>query len=135
MGPLLGLLSLFCAYWFLVVMPVIAAVFAWQDYRIKKLSTALLTVIVMIAVYFASAVLIWTLGTADWKLSFLATLEASVNAEKYGAAIESRAERMVIWLLIYSTLAAALAGAVTPAARYAWTRWRRVRVGGSHRAG
>jgi hypothetical protein len=115
MAPLLGLVSLLCACFFLVVLPVIVAVLAWQDRRVKKLSAGLLTAVVMLVVFFTSAVLLWSLGTADWKLSFLTTLEASVNAEKYGP-IESRAERIVVWLLIYSTMAAGLAGAATASA-------------------
>jgi len=125
MAPFLGLVSLLCACFFLVALPVMVAVFAWQDRRVKKLSTGFLTAVVMLVVFFTSAVLLWSLGTADWKLSFPTTLEASVNAEKYGHAIESRAERIVVWLLIYSTMAAGLAGAVTPAVWYFWTRRRR----------
>jgi hypothetical protein len=106
-------------------MPVIVAVLAWQDRRVKRLSAGLLTAVVMLVVFFTSAVLLWSLGTADWKLSFLTTLEASVNAEEYGHPIESRAERIVVWLLIYSTMAAGLAGAVTAAVWHFWTRHRR----------
>ena len=127
MAPLLGLLSLLCGYGFLVVMPVVVASLAWQNRRIKKLSTGLLAAVVMLLVFYVSAGLIWTLGTRDWNLSFLTTLDATVNAKKYGHPVESRAERMIVWLLLYSTMAAVFAGAVTAAARHSWIKRQRAR--------
>ena len=127
MAPLLGLISLLCGFWFLFVMPVIAAAFAWEDRRSRKLSTILLVAVVMLVTFYISAGLIWRLGTADWNLSFLTTLEASANAEKYGHPVESRAERMVAWLLIYSTFIAAVAGVVTAAVRHSWVKRQRER--------
>jgi hypothetical protein len=115
MAPLFGLVSLLCGFWFLLGMPITAAVFAWQDRRSRKLSTGLLVAVVMLVVFYISAALIWRLGTADWNLSFLTTLEASVDSEKYGHKVEHRAEVIVVWLLVESTSTAVLAGVVTTA--------------------
>jgi hypothetical protein len=122
MAPLLGLISLLCGFWFLFVVPVIVAIFAWQDRRRKKLSTGLLVAVVMLVVFYISAGLIWKLGTADWDLSFLATVDAAGNAAKYGHPVEHRAERIVVWLLIYSTAAAVFAGVVSAAVRHSRVR-------------
>jgi hypothetical protein len=66
----------------------------------------------MILVFSITAAgLIWRLGRADWHLSFLTTVEASVNAGKYGHAVEHRAETMIVGLLMVSTAAALMAGA------------------------
>ncbi len=54
-------------------------------------------------------------------------LEASINAEKYGHPVESRAERIVAWLLIYSTFTAAVAGVVTAAVTHSWIKRQRER--------
>lgn len=126
MAPLLGMMSLLCGLFFLFGMPVIAAFFAWEYRRLGKLPTGFLVSVVMIVVFYASAGLIWHLGTTDWNLSFLTTLEASVDAEKYGHPVEHRAETMVVWLLIYSTFTAVVAGVVTPAVRRAWRRRKRL---------
>ena len=126
MAPVLGLLSILCGLWFVLGMPAIAAVLAWKCRRGRKMHMALIVSLVMLAIFYLSAGLIWRLGTADWSLSFLATLEASVNSVKYGHAAEHRAERMVVWLLTYSTLLAVAAGA-TAAAGYAKIRRRTVR--------
>jgi hypothetical protein len=124
MAPLLGMLSLFCGLWFLIGMPLIAVSIAWEHRRTRKLTTGLLVSVVMIAVFYLSAVIIWRLGTRDWNLSFLQTIDASVNSEKYGEPVEHRAERMVSWLLIYSTFIAAVSGAATACSRRRWLRRR-----------
>jgi len=115
MAPLIGLLALVCGLWFLLGMPAVAAAFAWEHRRNGGKRRGLLVAVVMLVVFHVSAILIWRMGTADWNLSFPATLEASVNSEKYGHPVEHRAEVMVVWLLLYSALAAAAAGAITAA--------------------
>jgi len=111
MPPPLGLLTILCGVWFLLGMPIVTAAFGWEYCRRGKMNaTGLVVAVVMLVVFYVSAGLIWTLASADWHLSFLATLEASVNAEKYGHAVEHRAETMVVWLLIFSTFMALVAG-------------------------
>ncbi len=127
MAQLLGLISFLCGLWFLWVMPVIVAALAWENRRSRKLSPGLLVAVVMLFGFYISAGLIWSLGAADWNLSFLMTLEASVNAEKYGHPVESRAERIVVWLLIYSTFTAVVAGVVTAVVRHSWVKRQRER--------
>jgi hypothetical protein len=80
--------------------------------------------VVMLVAFYASAGLIWWMGTRDWDLSFLTTLEASVDSEKYGHPIEHRAERMVVWLLLESTFLAVIAGALTGGFRASLVRRR-----------
>jgi hypothetical protein len=61
----------------------------------------------MLCGYVAGALFLWTLVPGDWALPFWTTLAATVNAEKYGHAVEHAAEGIVIWMLF-----AAVAGAV-----------------------
>jgi hypothetical protein len=124
MAPLIGLLSLLCGIWFLLGMPVVSAVFALEYRRSRRRLTSLLVAVVMLVVFYVSAGLIWRLGTTDWHLSFLATLEAAGDAEKYGHPVEHWAELMVVWLMLGSTLAAAIAGLFTAVARRSWTAFR-----------
>jgi hypothetical protein len=93
-------------------MPILAAGFAWEYRRSRKANSGLIIAVVMLVVFYISAGLIWTVVSANWGLSFLTTLEASVNSEKYGHPVEHRAETMVAWLLLLSTFAALVAGAV-----------------------
>ena len=111
MAPLFGLLSILCGLWFVLGMPIMAAVFAVEYRRSGKMNTGLVVVVVMLVGFYIIAGLIWRLGSTDWHLSFLTTLEASVNSEEYGHAVEHRAETMVAWLLMLSTLTALFAGA------------------------
>jgi len=71
----------------------------------------------MLVAFYTSAAVIWKLGTADWSLSFLTTLDASVNAAKYGHPVEHRAEVRIVWLLLASTLVAATVGIFTALVR------------------
>jgi pheromone shutdown protein TraB len=93
-------------------MPIVTADCAWEYHRGRKTHAGLVIAVVMLVVFYISAGLIWTVVSADWGLSFLTTLEASVNSAKYGHPVEHRAETMVAWLLMLSTLAALVAGAV-----------------------
>jgi hypothetical protein len=113
MAPLLGLLTILCGLWFLLGMPTVVTAFGCEYRRSRKMNTGFVVSVVMLVVFYMSAALIWRLGSADWRLSFTTTLEASVNAEKYGHAIEHTAETMIVWLLMFSTIAALIAGATT----------------------
>jgi hypothetical protein len=124
MAPLIGLLCLLSGIWFLFGMPVLTAVSAWEYYQKRKSPTGFLVAVVMLIVFYISAGLIWMLITPDWNLSFLTTFEASVNSEKYGHPIEHRAEVMLCWLLIVSTLTSVAAGSGTAAIARAWIRRR-----------
>ena len=122
MAPLIGLLAILSGLFFLLALPVMAAFFAWQDRRSRKLSTGLLVAVAMLVVFYFSAGLIWRLFTTDWSLSFLATLEASANAAKYGHPVEHRAENMVVAVLLLSTATAVAAGVLTAAVAHFWSR-------------
>ena len=81
------------------------------------MNTGSVVPVVMLVVFSFIAGLIWRFGSADWHLSFPTTLAASVNAEQYGHAIEHRAETIIVWLLLFSTCAALVAGATTAVVR------------------
>jgi hypothetical protein len=55
----------------------------------------------------ASGYVAWQLVPSEWTLPFLTTLEAAVNADKYGHAVEHYAENVVVMI----TFAAMLGGA------------------------
>jgi len=95
----------------------------------RKTRTSLVIASVMLVVFCVSAGLIWTVVSADWGLSFLTTLEASVNSAKYGHPVEHRAETIVAWLLMLSTFAALVAGAVAAAVDAKIRRRHRTRTG------
>jgi len=127
MAPLIGLACLLSGLWFLLGMPVVVAVFAWKYRRTRTLPTGLLVAVVMLVAFHATAVSVWRAAiTSYWDLPFLTTFEAAGNARKYGEPVEHGAEGLLVWLIVASTAAALVAGAVTAAIRKAWTRRRRI---------
>ena len=54
--------------------------------------------------------LVWTLVSRDWALPFSKTLAATVNAEKYGHALEHSAEAIVIWIVFGAVVGSAAGG-------------------------
>src|SRR5262245_25312223 len=94
--------------------------------------TSLVIAVVMLDVFYISAGLIWTVVSAKWDLSFLKTLEASVNSAKYGHSVEHRAETIVAWLLMLSTLAALGSGAVHGSCRCRKIRRRNAERNSTH---
>jgi hypothetical protein len=112
MAPLIGLITILCGLWFLIGMPVAAAVFALEYRRTRVLRSRLIAAGVMLGVFYITAGLLWGNMTTDWNLSFPTTLKATVDSETYGHEVEHRAEVMIVNLVLLSTLAAAAAGAV-----------------------
>lgn len=128
-APLIGLACFFSGLWFLFGMPVYVAVFAWKYYRSRKLSTGFLVAVVMLIVFWTTATQLWKhFATHYWNLSFVTALHAAGDAAKYGHPIEHTAEVLLANLLIFSTLLAAAAGAITLAVRHLWIRHRRLAV-------
>ena len=63
----------------------------------------------MICGYVGGALFIWSLVPRSWTLP-LTTIEAALNAEKYGYAVEHYAEMTLLWLLFGAVLGAAIGG-------------------------
>ncbi|MBZ5632694.1 MAG: hypothetical protein LAO55_06135 [Acidobacteriia bacterium] len=60
----------------------------------------------------AGGFLVWNLAPSGWSMSFWTTLQASVNAEKYGHPIEHAAEN----ILVVVTFASVLCGLLSASA-------------------
>ena len=87
----------------------------------------------MLIVFFAIAALLWRrFATHYWNLSFLTALHAAGDAARYGHPVEHTAEVLLVNLLIFSTLSAVAAGAISGAARHLWVR-RRSLANGNNR--
>jgi uncharacterized protein (TIGR02246 family) len=128
-GPLVGLACFFSGIWFLFGMPVVVAVLVWKCWRNRKFSAGLLVAVVMVIVFFGSATLLWRhFATHLWNFSFMTALHAAGDAATYGHPIEHTAEVLLANLLIFSTLSAAAAGAITGALQRLWIRHRRLAV-------
>ena len=72
--------------------------------------TYLWIVLLLPAAYLAFGTLGWSLRPSAWTMSFWETLAASVNAEKYGHALESQAERVAFYFFTPGTLGCLAAG-------------------------
>jgi len=64
----------------------------------RSSASRLLEALVMLVVFLISVGPIWRLISGHWSMSFLSTLEASVNAEKYGHPVEHAAESILVML-------------------------------------
>ena len=64
----------------------------------------------MLCGYIVGALFVWTLVSRDWALPFWTTLAATVNAEKYGHALEHSAEAIVIWIVFGAVVGSAAGG-------------------------
>ncbi len=64
----------------------------------------------MLCGYVAGALFVWTLVPRDWTLPFWTTLAATVNAAKYGHAVEHYAEGIVIWIVFGAVVGAVVGG-------------------------
>ena len=60
--------------------------------------------------YFAGALFVWSLVPRDWELPLWTTVAATVDAEKYGHAVEHAAEGIVVWMLFAGVVGAVIGG-------------------------
>ena len=125
-APLIGLACLFSGIGFLFGMPVVAAAFAWNYYRSRKLPRGLLVVIFMLLVFWIAATQLWRYVTAHyWNMSFMTALQAAGDAARFGHLIEHTAEVLVVDIVIFSTLLAFAAGTITFAVQRLWMKYSR----------
>ena len=76
---------------------------------------AILVTVLIGAGYFAGGVAGWALRPPQWGMPFIQTFEAAFNAEKYGRALESQAERVLMYpwyMAILLSILVAVAGAL-----------------------
>lgn len=125
LGPLIGLAGLFCVLGFLFGAPVVAAS-AWKYFRSGKLPTGLPVAIAMVLVFWIAATQLWRYVAAHyWNMSFMTAVRAAGDSARFGHPIEHTAEVLVIDTVIFSTLLALAAGAITFAVRRLWLRHSR----------
>lgn len=115
--------SLLSAIYFVFAMPVFVAVLARRFRRTQQLTANLLVEVVMLLVFYISAGVTWALISRHWSLSFLETLQAARDAERY-AKFEHDAESAIFFLLVVSTISTVVAGTVTLTLRSLWERFR-----------
>jgi hypothetical protein len=128
-GPLIGLACFLSGIWFLLGMPVVVAVLAWKGRRNGRISAGLLIAGFMLIVFWGTAALLWRyIATHVWNFSFMTALRAAGDAATYGHPIEHTAEVLLANVLIFSTLSAAAAGAISGGLRHLWIRRRRLAV-------
>jgi hypothetical protein len=101
----------------LLAMPVILAVLTQKYRKNHQWTTDLLVAIVMLLVFYISAALTWFFITPGWDLTFLQTLQAAFSNGPY-ARFAHIGERLVIILLMFSTIASVAAGIITAGVRY-----------------
>jgi uncharacterized protein (TIGR02246 family) len=128
LAPLIGLACLASGIWFLIGMPIVAFVCAWNFCRNRKLSTGFVVSAVMFMAFFVAALLLWwNISAHYWNLSFMTTFYAAVDTARYGNPVEDTAESVLVTLLVLSTFSALAAGVITGSARWAWIRHRRLK--------
>jgi hypothetical protein len=69
----------------------------------------------------AGGALAWSSVPPDWSLPLRATMEAAVNAGKYGHAIEHAAENILAFVIFASVVAGTLCAGITAGSLKAWS--------------
>lgn len=67
-----------------------------------------------------SGALAWYLVPSEWSLPFRTTLEAAVNVEKYGHAIEHTAENILVFVTFACVVGGALCAGITAGSLKLW---------------
>ena len=93
----------------LVIVPIAAIVFLASLFRRRDRLNGLAALAVLIG-FFACGIVGWALVPPQWTASFWTTVDASMNAAKYGSAFEHTAERVLMHFFFPAVLGAVAAG-------------------------
>lgn len=125
MAPLVGLAAIAGGFFFLVLVPMLLVELLVEHRRNRRHAVGLLICSAMIAGYLAGGILCWNLVAAEWNMPFWTTVQASVDAEKYGHPLEHRAEVILVWVLFCGVAGGLASGAGAAVAAGLRTRLQR----------
>lgn len=119
---LASLLGLFGGPLFILIMPVVLISLTLRYVRTGKGGLALSVSAASMAGFVAGGVASWELRRFPWDLPFLTTLEASVNAQKYGHPVEHMGEGILVYLMFWSLVGACVLATLAATAARISTR-------------
>lgn len=81
----------------------------------RRMTRAAATVLIAVSFAlgsYAGGALVWSQVPAEWELPFWTTLEASVDSERYGHAVEHAAENILVFVVVAGVVCGALCAAI-----------------------
>ena len=103
---------LLASFLLLATMPVVALVLLFARIRKRGPWGMVLMAVSFVVGSCAGGALAWSSVPADWSLPFRTTMEAAVNSEKYGHAIEHSAENILVLLTFACVAGGALCAGI-----------------------
>lgn len=97
----------------LAIMPLAALVLLFVRIRTRGPWGRVLLAVSFVVGSCAGGVLAWLSVPPDWSLPFRTTMEAAVNSEKYGHAIEHAAENILVFVTFASVVGGTLCAGFT----------------------
>ena len=124
---MIGLVQMFVLATLILIClaPAALVILAIEYRRTGRHATALAGACCAVVGFLAGGGAVWKLVASVWHLSFLTTVEAAVNAEKYGHPVEHTAENILVWVLFGGVVAGLISGAGAALALRTRSRLRR----------
>jgi len=104
---------LLASFLLLATMPLVALVLLFASIRQRGPWGMVLMAVSFVVGSCAGGALAWSSVPPDWSLPFRTTMEAAVNAEKYGHAIEHAAENILVFVTFASVVGGTLCAGIT----------------------
>jgi hypothetical protein len=99
----------------MIAMPIVLAVLVCMRLRTRGCGRGVLVALSFVLGACGGGILTWNLVPSDWSMPFRTTLEASVNAEKYGHVIE-RAAESILTVVTFACVFCGILSGITAAA-------------------
>jgi multisubunit Na+/H+ antiporter MnhB subunit len=96
----------------LTTMPLVLLVLVFDKLRTRRSWRGVLVALSFVAGTCGGGALAWYLVPSEWSLPFRTTLEAAVNAEKYGHTIEHTAENILVFITFASVAGGVLGASI-----------------------
>jgi hypothetical protein len=103
---------LLASFLLLATMPLVALVLLFAKIRKRGPWVMVLMAVSFVVGSCAGGALAWSSVPPDWSLPFGTTMEAAVNAEKYGHAIEHAAENILVFVTFASVVGGTLSAGI-----------------------
>lgn len=113
----LYLFTLIATFFMVGVLPLVLLWQAVELLRTRKNARWILVTLLIIAGFLAGGAIGWSLRPFEWHMPVWETFYAGVHSDIYGHELESKAERVALYLLFTADLGAVAAGVATIATR------------------
>ena len=101
--------------------PIVLVLLVVEHLRTRKYRRGVIVALSLVIGFCGGGVLAWILFSSNWGMPFWTTLEASVNAERYGHMVEHTAENILVGVLVACKCGGVLTGTLAAVGTTVWT--------------